>query len=259
MTCQPEVHQGLSVMAKELNVNWSEIERAVIAGVPQRQVAQTMGESSGVDPERLYKAIRKRASRERWPIPASIIRRAQLQGLVASGQATNAKEAACWKQGEPGWETSAACAAMARQPVLSVEELDKQKDQSVTLKGSDCGEVSGGAEVAVGLGGVNGAGGGLPTAPVTATDLVTADLVTLGNRGLRAILNRATQRAEAMTEAPEVRSWQDVQTMTKVISQAAGLDKPQVALSVSLNSGLNSGIAGWEAVETIDTITERVG
>jgi len=246
MTCGPEVHQGLFSMAKELAVNWGEIEKAVIAGVPQRQVAQTMGESNGIDPERLYKAIRKRASRERWPIPASIIRRAQLQGLVASGQATNAKEAACWKQGEPGWETSAACAAMARQPVLSVEELDKQKDQSVTLKGGDCREVSG---VAGGLVG-EGAVGGLPVAGVTATDLVTQDLVTLGQRGLRAILSRATQAAEAMTEAPEVRSWQDVQTMTKVISQAAGLDKPQVAIAVSLNSGQNTSIAAWESIDS---------
>jgi hypothetical protein len=114
--------------------------------------------------------------------------------------------------------------------------------------------VSGGGEVAVEF----GVGGGLTTSPPTATDLVTADLVTLGNRGLRAILNRATQAAEAMVEAPEVRSWQDVQTMTKVISQAAGLDKPQVAIAVSLNSGLNSGIVGWESAESIDTITERV-
>jgi hypothetical protein len=104
-----------------------------------------------------------------------------------------------------------------------------------------------------------GAGGGLTTSPPTAENLVTQDLAALGQRGLRAILNRATQAAEAMTEAPEVRSWQDVQVMTKVISQAAGLDKPQVAIAVSLNSGVNSGIAGWESVESIDTIMDRVG
>jgi len=234
-------------MPKELNVNWREIEKACIAGVPQRQVAQTMGESNGIDIERLYKAIRKRASRERWPVPSSIIRRAQLQSLVASGKAANAKEAACWKQGEPGWETSATCAAMAGQPVLSVADMDKQKLPSVTLRDAEAANVAG---VAAGLCG-DGLGVALPAPPVTAENLVTADLVTLGQRGLRAILHRATTAAEAMIEAPEVRSWQDVQTMTKVISQAAGLDKPAVAVAVSLNSGANATITGWESIDSV--------
>lgn len=233
-------------MARELPVNWQEIEKAVIAGVPQRQVAQTMGEASGVDTERLYKAIRKRASRERWPVPASIIRRAQLQGLVASGKAANAKEAACWKQGEPGWETSATCAAMAGQVVLSVEELDKQKEQSVTLKGTDAAGVALVAE-----GGLAGEGGeALQSAGVTAAELVTADLAQLGQRGLRAILSRSVTAVEAMQAAPDIRSWQDVATAAKVIQSAAGLDKPSVAVAVSLNNGANASIAAWEAVES---------
>ena len=232
-------------MARELPVNWQEIEKAVIAGVPQRQVAQTMGEAAGVDTERLYKAIRKRASRERWPVPASIIRRAQLQSLVASGKAANAKEAACWKQGEPGWETSATCAAMAGQAVLRVEELDKQKEQSVTLKGGDA------AGVALVAGGCAGEGGeALPSAPPTAAELVTADLAALGNRGLRAILSRSVTAVEAMQTAPDIRSWQDVATAAKVIQTAAGLDKPSVAVAVSLNSGSNASIMAWEAIES---------
>jgi len=36
--------------------------------------------------------------------------------------------------------------------------------------------------------------------------------------------------------------------MTKVISQAAGLDKPAVAVAVSLNSGQNASIAAWESI-----------
>ena len=236
-------------MPHELPVDWNEIEKACIAGVPQRQVAQTMGVSSGVDVERLYKAIRKRASRERWPVPASIIRRAQLQSLVASGKAANAKEAATWKQGEPGWETSATCAAMAGQPVLSVADLDKQKLQSVTLRDAEAANVAGvAAETAVAA--VNVGGGALQAAPVTAESLVTADLAALGSRGLRAILTRATEAAEAMRTAPEIRSWNDVQTMTKVISQAAGLDKPAVAVAVSLNNGANASITAWECVDS---------
>ena len=243
-------------MPQELPVDWVEIEKACIAGVPQRQIAQTMGASSGVDVERLYKAIRKRASRERWPVPASIIRRAQLQSLVASGKAANAKEAATWKQGEPGWETSATCAAMAGQPVLSVAELDKQKLQSVTLRDTESANVAGvAAEVAVAgaVAAVNVGGEALQAAPPSAHDLVTADLAQLGSRGLRAILSRSVEAAEAMTEAPAIRSWNDVQVMTKVISQAAGLDKPAVAVAVSLNSGSNASILAWESIESENT------
>jgi len=253
-------------MPHELPVNWSEIEKACIAGVPQRQVAKDIAaKTEGVSIDQLYKAIRKRASRERWPIPASIMRRARAEAMVATGAATSAKEGATWRKGESGRVQAGAMLA-----TLGIEHSERGAAELLGCGGVDSvvagvaespngAGVSGGGVDALGFGGGLVNGGGLTTSPPTATELVTADLVTLGQRGLRAILNRATQAAEAMTEAPEVRSWQDVQTMTKVISQAAGLDKPQVALSVSLNSGTNSGIAGWECAETIDTITERVG
>jgi len=60
-------------------------------------------------------------------------------------------------------------------------------------------------------------------------------------------------------DALPIRSQTDLLTNVKALQAAAGLDKPQVAIAVSLNSGLNSGIAGWECAETIDTITEGVG
>jgi len=249
-------------MPHELPVNWLEIEKACIAGVPQRQVAKDIAaKTEGVSIDQLYKAIRKRASRERWPIPASIMRRARAEAMVATGAASSAKEGATWRKGESGRVQAGAMLA-----TLGIEHSERGAAELLGCGGVDSvvagvAESPNGAGVSSGGGDVVGfcVGGGLTTSPPTATDLVTQDLVTLGQRGLRAILNRATQAAEAMVEAPEVRSWQDVQTMTKVISQAAGLDKPQVALSVSLNSGLNSGIAGWECAESIDTITERVG
>jgi hypothetical protein len=90
----------------------------------------------------------------------------------------------------------------------------------------------------------------LPIAPPTAAELVTADLAQLGQRGLRAILSRSVEAVEAITAAPEIRSWQDVATAAKVIQSAAGLDKPGVAVQVNLNSDRNAGIMAWEAVES---------
>jgi hypothetical protein len=90
---------------------------------------------------------------------------------------------------------------------------------------------------------------------VTAADLVTADLSQLGQRGLRAILSTAVSAAESMQQAPDIRSWNDVQVMTKVISQAAGLDKPGVAVAISLNSSGNATIAAWTEADTVDTIS----
>jgi len=108
---------------------------------------------------------------------------------------------------------------------------------SEALASLDAGEYSGskddgGADVAgAAPGDVAGAARGAFTpVPVTATELVTADLSQLGQRGLRAILSTAVNAAESMQQAPEVRSWNDVQVMTKVISQAAGLDKPALPL-----------------------------
>jgi hypothetical protein len=91
-------------MPHELPVNWTEIEKACIAGVPQRQVAKDVAAKTAgaVTVDQLYKAIRKRASREQWPIPASIMRRARTVALVAAGEAATAKDAATWRKGESG-------------------------------------------------------------------------------------------------------------------------------------------------------------
>jgi hypothetical protein len=133
---------------------------------------------------------------------------------------------------------------------------------SDALASLDAGEYSGskddgGADVAeTAAGDVAGlsAGGAFSPVPVTAAELVTADLSQLGQRGLRAILNTAVTAAESMQQAPEVRSWNDVQVMTKVISQAAGLDKPGAAITVVLNKEGNATIAGWSDADIVDTI-----
>jgi len=245
MTCEPEVHQGLSPMAKQLPIQWGEVERAALTGVPLYDIAvklvDSVPELQGHDVTRLYATIRKRASRERWPMPDAILRRAQAKARVEAGVAEDAKQANQWRKGEDGLNAIA-----ESKRLMGINVPQDSGGGGVELLSPIAPD---GSEVAGGLVGV-GVGGGLPAVPVTAENLVTADLVTLGQRGLRAILNRATIAAEAMTEAPEVRSWQDVQTMTKVISQAAGLDKPAVAVAVSLNSGQNASIAAWESIES---------
>lgn len=236
-------------MAKELPVIWSEIEKACLAGVPMNQVAKGIAErTDGVTEKQLYTAIRKRASRERWPLPDAIIRRAKAQALVAAGVAGDAKDGAKWRKGESALHN----VAQSREAVgLGVprdfEEHEKQLPSRNAPDGAEKGEI-----VAVAEAGLSGIGGGeaLQSAPPSAHDLVTADIAQLGSRGLRAILNRATEAAEAMSEAPAIRSWNDVQVMTKVISQAAGLDRPQVAVAVSLNNGANASITAWESIES---------
>lgn len=231
-------------MPRELPVNWSEIEKACLAGVPQRQVAKAMAESVGIDQERLYKAIRKRASRERWALPDAIVRRAQAQARVAAGVAEDTKQGSKWQKGVSGFD--------AVQLSRDVAGVGVPHDIVDRISG-ELGAASSPAGVAVVSGGdVVGFGvGGLPTAPPTAHDLVTTDLSQLGQRGLRAILSRSVEAVEAIEKAPEIRSWQDIQTATKVISQAAGLDKPAVAVAVSLNSGANATITGWESIDSV--------
>jgi hypothetical protein len=228
-------------MAKQLPIVWSEVEKAALAGVPLYDIAAKLADSvpelQGCDVTRLYATIRKRASRERWPMPDAILRRAQAKARVEAGVAGDAKQANQWRKGEDGLN---AIAESKRLMGISVPQDSSgggvEHLSPIAPNGSEsCGF---------------GAGGGLATSPPTAENLVTADLAALGQRGLRAILNRATIAAEAMIEAPEVRSWQDVQTMTKVISQAAGLDRPAVAIAVSLNSGANATITGWESIES---------
>ena len=216
------------------------------------QVAQGMAERAGIDPERLYSAIRKRASRERWPVPDAIVRRARLQAKVASGAAENAKEAALWSPGESGSVAVQQSRDVAGMGVpRSIVDLEgRELSRHGAGEGNNSGEVAPGAEAVRG----EVERGAFPSVPVTAAELVTADLSQLGQRGLRAILSTAVNAAESMQQAPEVRSWNDVQVMAKVISQAAGLDKPGVAIAVSLNNATNATIAAWTEADTVDTI-----
>ncbi len=237
-------------MARELPVNWQEIEKACLAGVPMNQVAKGIAErTDGVTEKQLYTAIRKRASRERWPLPDAIIRRAKAAALVAAGVASDAREGAKWRKGESALHN----VAQSREAVgmgvpRDFEEHVRQQPSPNAPDGAEKGEI-----VAVAGGGiaVAGVGEALQSAPPSAHDLVTADLAQLGSRGLRAILSRSVEAVEAIESAPAIRSWQDVQIATKVISQAAGLDKPAVAVAVSLNSGANASITAWECVDSV--------
>jgi hypothetical protein len=239
-------------MALPLPIDWGEAEKACLAGVPMHQVAQAMATRAGLDGEKLYATMRKRASRERWPVPDAIVRRAQAQARVASGAADGPKKAAGWQAGQSGLD-----AVMQSRDAAGVNV----PRASEALASLDAGEYSGskddgGADVAeAAAGDVAGAvRGAFPPAPVTAAELVTADLSQLGQRGLRAILSTAVNAAESMQQAPDIRSWNDVQVMTKVISQAAGLDKPGVAVAVSLNNATNATIAAWTEADIVDTI-----
>lgn len=228
-------------MAQPLPIDWKETERACLAGVSQRQVAQAMAKAAGLDEERVYTAIRKRASRERWPLPDAIVRRAQAQARVAAGVAEDAREGARWTKG-----TSGVDAVQQSRDVAGVgvpREIVDGNGRELSLDASMGAENSG--EYAL-----RGGGEALPIAPPTAAELVTADLAQLGQRGLRTILSRSVEAVEAITAAPEIRSWQDVATAAKVIQSAAGLDKPSVAVAVNLNSGSNASIMAWEAVES---------
>lgn len=224
-------------MAQPLPIDWKETERACLAGVSQRQVAQAMAQAAGLDEERVYTAIRKRASRERWPLPDAIVRRAQAQARVAAGVAEDAKQGARWTKGQSGVE--------AVQQSRDVAGVGVPRDIVDGISGELSLDASMGAGMSAGEGGE-----ALPTAPPTAAELVTADLAQLGQRGLRAILSRSVDAVEAMQTAPDIRSWQDVATAAKVIQSAAGLDRPAVAVAVSLNSGSNASIMAWEAVES---------
>ena len=216
-------------MGKQLEIQWGEVERAALAGVPMYEIATKLVESTaslkqgGV--ERLYATIRKRASRERWPLPEA-------------GVAGDGKQANQWRKGEDGLNAIAESKRLMGVSVPRSSENDNVEQMSPIARE--------GAEIVRDC-----AGEALLTAPPTATELVTADLAALGSRGLRAILSRATEAAEAMQAAPEIRSWNDVQVMTKVISQAAGLDKPAVSVAVSLNNGANASITAWECVDSV--------
>ena len=237
-------------MPHELPVNWNEIEKACIAGVPQRQVAKDVAAKTAgaVTVDQLYKAIRKRASREKWPIPASIMRRARTVALVAAGEAATAKDAATWRKGESGRTQGGAMLA-----TLGIEHHERKAaglldvgDASPTEigkqeQGQDC-------EVVGQIGGV----GALQSAPVTANELVTRSLVERGQSGLSLALDAALASLASLSpETPvPIRSMTDLLTAVKATKEAAGLDKPATAVQVNINGNANATIETWESLDS---------
>jgi hypothetical protein len=100
------------------------------------------------------------------------------------------------------------------------------------------------------------AGGAFQPPPVTANDLVTTSLAERGQSGLSLALDAALAALRNLDpSAPlPVRNAQDLLTMVKATKEAAGLDKPGVAIAVSLNSSGNATIAAWTEADTVDTI-----
>jgi len=235
-------------MAKELPVSWTEIQKACLAGVPMNQVAKGIADKTeGITEKQLYTAIRKRASRERWPLPDAIIRRAKAQALVAAGVAVDAKQGAAWRKGESALHS----VAQSREAVgMGVpRSLEEHERDLASLNAPVGAETS-----CVELCGVAGDGReALQSAPPTANDLVTASLAQRGQTGLSLALDAALASLQSLQSSGDtvpIRSMQDLLTAVKATQAAAGLDKPSVAIAVSLNSGSNAGIAAWEAVES---------
>jgi hypothetical protein len=209
-----------------------------------------MAERAGLPLERVYTAIRKRISREQWPIPDSIIRRAKAKARMAAGLATNAKQAAAWNAGKSGVE--AVMDSKEAAGVASVALAEYESQQSLT----ENGEAGAGAGVEDGvLAGLN-AGGALQAPPVTANDLVTTSLAERGQSGLSLALDAALAALRNLdpSQPLPVRNAQDLLTMVKATKEAAGLDKPGVAVAISLNSSGNATIAGWADADIVDTI-----
>ena len=231
-------------MAQPLPIDWKETERACLAGVSQRQVAQAMAKAAGLDEERVYTAIRKRASRERWPLPDAIVRRAQAQARVVAGVAEDARQGARWTKGTSGVE--------AVQQSRDVAGVGVPRDIVDGISGELSLDASMGAEES-GECTRRGGGEALPAAPPTATELVTQSLATRGQTGLSLALDAALASLQSLQSSGDtvpIRSMQDLLTAVKATQAAAGLDKPSVAVAVSLNSGSNASITAWEAVES---------
>lgn len=72
-------------MPEALAVDWEEIKRAAIAGVPYKELADSWG-LQGTD------AIRQRASREDWPVPRRVLEKAQKQLADAEALVSKAKQ-----------------------------------------------------------------------------------------------------------------------------------------------------------------------
>jgi hypothetical protein len=169
---------------------------------------------------------------------------------MAAGLATNAREAAAWNAGKSG--VAAVADSKEAAGVASVALADYESQQSLTENGASAG-VSGAAGAAAG---VEDGRGAFIVAPVTAHDLVTASLAERGQSGLSIALDAALAALRNLdpSQPLPVRNAQDLLTMVKATKEAAGLDKPGVAVAISLNSTGNATIAGWADADTVDTI-----
>jgi hypothetical protein len=172
---------------------------------------------------------------------------------MAAGLATNAKQAAAWNAGKSGVE--AVMDSKEAAGVASVALADYESQQSLTENG-ETGASAGVAGAAAGAAGAEDGRGALQAPPVTANDLVTTSLAERGQSGLSLALDAALAALRNLDpSAPlPVRNAQDLLTMVKATKEAAGLDKPGVAVAISLNSSGNATIAGWADADTVDTI-----
>ena len=236
-------------MPQELPIDWVETQKSCLAGVSVRQVAKAMADRAGLPLDRVYTAIRKRISREQWPIPDSIIRRAKARARMAAGLATNAREAAAWNAGKSG--VAAVADSKEAAGVASVALADYESQQSLTENGESCASAG-----VAGAAGAEDGRGAFSVAPVTANDLVTTSLAERGQSGLSLALDAALAALRNLdpSQPLPVRNAQDLLTMVKATKEAAGLDKPGVAIAVSLNNATNATIAAWTDADIVDTI-----
>jgi hypothetical protein len=186
-------------------------------------------------------------------MPDAILRRAQAKARVEAGVAGDAKQANQWRKGEDGLN---AIAESKRLMGISVPQDSGGGGVEHLSPIAPRGSLGGGDVVGFGV------GGGLATSPPTATELVTQSLVTRGQTGLSMALDAALASLQALKETNQplpIRSQTDLLTNVKALQAAAGLDKPQVAIAVSLNSGANATITGWESVDSVQCVdTEAI-
>ena len=236
-------------MPQALSIDWGETEKACLAGVPVNQVANAMAERAGLPVKRVYDAIRQRISRERWPLPDSIMRRARAQARLAAGLATNAKEAAAWNAGKSGAAAVQESREAAGVAVVALEDFEKPLSlcEDVALA-AEAGRAEGAAGVV--------AGGAFHPVPITAAELVTTSLAERGQSGLSLALDAALAALRNLdpSQPLPVRNAQDLLTIVKATKEAAGLDKPGVAVAINLNNATNATIAGWADADIVDTI-----
>ena len=224
-------------MPAELEVDWLEIQMAACAGVPYPSLAAKHGISSG--------AIRQRAFREKWPVPASIIRRAKLQGKAA--------------QIEVAKQRAARNAAISQQPNIPAacngpQHNTKDDGKRVTIGQCDSAEAcneaenvkEGNQEGGNGQGSIErgnpdkGSGDVTPVmtgfsareSGLAATVTVTEELQNIANSSSLHAMQVIARSLKQVTELP-VNTMAEFSTGIKTIRSIAGLDKADVNVQVN--------------------------